>query len=446
MLKICFRKVHFWEKILSEETGMGKNLKNNPRDGGERENDSKTALLLRERKKIIFNLILVGAAAFAVVIGVLTMAWFATNTKVNGTNMSVSVQLPEGVQISIGRTSDVALNKSADYLVLVTDAEALASNGTLSSGSVHSPRTTEEGALNDWSESVNFDNYYSVGKLFPASSDSGQDILFTPDSLPDGKNLENDARFFLASGKTDGDLKHYLKELFSASSDRKSLMATAHPYGSDESKEDPFWSSYVPSASWYDTNDDGYYVDLPVWLRTNSTTAVSLKVEGYVTKRNGSLASENDTDHLYKAMRVALLDDQYNPIVGKDLERMCNIIPLRNATQFGSNGESILDSHNFTITRDDNSQYTNTDLFGIRKYQAKLNEHDGIWQPQNYVQYDAYDESEVVVVLPVASSGDAGEWGSPQKLIIRIWIDGDDEDCYNSTAGQDWSIHLRFFE
>ncbi|MBE5863963.1 MAG: hypothetical protein E7295_14145 [Lachnospiraceae bacterium] len=412
----------------------------------EEEKKDRAALLLQERKKIIYNLVLLGAASFVVLIAVLTMAWFVNNTKVNGTNMSVIVQMPQGVQISLGRTSDVALNNPTDYLMLVTEEEAAASEGTLLQGTVHSPRVTGNDSLNDWSETVNFGNYYNIGKLFPASSDSGQHILFTPDSLPNGKYLENGARFFLASGKTDGDLKHYMKESFLVSNDPNSLMATVHPYGNGESKSEPFWSTYIPSASWYDTNDDGYYVDIPVWLRTNSATSVNLKVEGYVTKRNGTLASEDDLNHLYKAMRVALLDAQYNPVVGNDLDRKCNILSLKNATQFGSSEASILDSNNFTVTRDDNSQYENTELYGIRKYQDKLDENGGIWQPENYVQYNAYNGNDTVVVLPVATSGITGDWGEAQKLIIRIWLDGDDEDCYNSTAGQNWNIHLRFFE
>ena len=73
---------------------MKDNLKNNPQDGGERRNDSKTAMLQLERKKIIYNLILLGSATIVVLIGVLTMAWFASNTAVKGTNMRVTVQGP----------------------------------------------------------------------------------------------------------------------------------------------------------------------------------------------------------------------------------------------------------------------------------------------------------------------------------------------------------------
>ncbi len=57
----------------------------------EEEKKDRKAILLEERKKAIYNLVLLFAAAFVVLIGVLTMAWFVNNTKVNGSNMSVTV-------------------------------------------------------------------------------------------------------------------------------------------------------------------------------------------------------------------------------------------------------------------------------------------------------------------------------------------------------------------
>ena len=60
------------------------------------EKNSREALLL-ERKKAIYNLILLSAASFVVLIGAITMAWFSDNEKVNGTNMNVSVKGPNYV-------------------------------------------------------------------------------------------------------------------------------------------------------------------------------------------------------------------------------------------------------------------------------------------------------------------------------------------------------------
>ena len=61
---------------------------------GNKENEEKKdrAALLLERKKIIFNLVLFMAAFFVMIIGALTMAWFAYNASVNGTSMSVTAR------------------------------------------------------------------------------------------------------------------------------------------------------------------------------------------------------------------------------------------------------------------------------------------------------------------------------------------------------------------
>ena len=97
---------------------MGKNEK-------DEEKKSREALLL-ERKKVIYNLVLLLAASFVVLIGVLTMAWFASNNTVNGTTMSVTVQ---GADFEI-RTSgsegiydSYILDVDSDYIRAVSTSE-----------------------------------------------------------------------------------------------------------------------------------------------------------------------------------------------------------------------------------------------------------------------------------------------------------------------------------
>ena len=48
--------------------------------------------LLLEKKKITYNLVLLLAASFTVLVGAVTMAWFVSNSKVNGEKMSVMMQ------------------------------------------------------------------------------------------------------------------------------------------------------------------------------------------------------------------------------------------------------------------------------------------------------------------------------------------------------------------
>ena len=53
------------------------------------EKKDRTALLLQERKKIIYNLVMVMTASFVVLIGMLTMAWFALNKDTSSGGMGV---------------------------------------------------------------------------------------------------------------------------------------------------------------------------------------------------------------------------------------------------------------------------------------------------------------------------------------------------------------------
>ena len=56
-------------------------------------------------------------------------------------------------------------------------------------------------------------------------------------------------------------------------------------------------------------------------------------------------------------------------------------------------------------------------------------------------------DANVVATLaaPAATDGVKSEqYGTPTKITVRIWLEGEDTDCWNDTAGQDWSINLKF--
>ncbi|MBQ1388125.1 MAG: hypothetical protein IIY78_00675 [Clostridia bacterium] len=48
------------------------------------------------------------------------------------------------------------------------------------------------------------------------------------------------------------------------------------------------------------------------------------------------------------------------------------------------------------------------------------------------------------VVATIPGSTTSGNYGAEKKLIIRVWLDGEDGECWNDNAGQDWAISLRF--
>ncbi|MCR5461071.1 MAG: hypothetical protein K6F51_14450 [Acetatifactor sp.] len=402
------------------------------------------AALLLERRKIAYNFVLLLTTFFVVLIGVLTLAWFVSNKKVKSTSMNVMVRVPEGIQISPGHLE-------GGYL-------------SVTNGAVNVPIVSA-----DWNdEGLEIDKYYRFGRLFPASSDTGVPIIFTPDSTDMGKALGETPRFYVADGRSDGALKHSLDSNVAAAGDEDSLMATAHVLSASDSETDEeqvtFWDGYAAGAFWFDTNDDGYYAEFPAWLRTNSPVSVSLCVEGYVTKWNGETdADEEDADgdgevsepdRLYKAVRIAVLRERegengtvLEPAVSTGNSPVSgSILPLKNAGSFeeGRLAVDVLDSR--LLTDRDADHFVAGELYGLRPASHEVVNDEKVQletEPvyQNYVSYGA----DIPIVILDGHNGN-GEFGPAEKLIFRVWLDGDDKDCWNATAGQDWCINLRFYE
>ena len=78
----------------------------------EEERKEHIGLLLRERKKAIYNLVLLLAASFVVLIGVLTMAWFARNRENGAGGMGVKIA---GKDFDLITLSDDKTNKYGIY-------------------------------------------------------------------------------------------------------------------------------------------------------------------------------------------------------------------------------------------------------------------------------------------------------------------------------------------
>lgn len=424
--------------------------------------------LLEERKKIISNLVLLLTAFFVVLLALGTMAWFKIDKEVKSDGLQISIVTPEGIQISLGETgvttdgvtTDLKLNNPDDLLLTEHDDSG---NGW----KVLEPRNNVAGEDYDWAERIYVGNYYSFGKLIPASSTSGEHIFFTPDAVKTGRELRENARFYLSSGdyavngsyvsdgKTDGALKRNLGKLAENEQDEDYLMTTAHAYTSSEEKQAIFWDGYRGRSAWYDTNDDGYFADVPFWLRSNCRVSVQLGVEGYITKKDGTIVSadyDDERNALYKAVRVAFFvwsdaENKYIP-AAKDKNGVArNVIPLQNALSFGETTQTIVDSKNYTITRDSLNARDDDALYAMQPADETEN---GLVQEQNYMIYQSYGKdagSEIAPAIAVlgAAVDSSVNWSEARKMLLRVWLDGDDEDCRNATAGQDWCINLRFF-
>lgn len=398
---------------------------------------------------------------------------------------------PEDIQISLGRLAKAATPATAE------DSESGVSLGA-STGVLYS--ATANAADNggaakpekswDWSNSADISAYYDIGRLMPASSYDGTEIYFTPDASGVGKTVKGNANYIKATNSLStvadsgtGTNKTYKATLHALTGERADAAAT----GKDA------WAkvNYVQAAKYNATNDDGYYVDIPIWLRTSSNEAVNLSVDGYVIP--GSVANETDGDtqtqlELYRAVRVAFLDgetvtDTTNGGVActegaAAVATANNILPLKDAwskdgttlvsaipaasdtatyktadlkasnTPFAVGNPSILDSKNLlrdVIGKTD----ADSKLYGVSALGDEATATDGSkYVPATYTEYTAITPTSAAsgwsTVATVAGSGTNAQYGAEKKLIIRVWLDGEDQECWNDNAGQDWAISLKF--
>lgn len=346
-------------------------------------------------------------ATSAAMLGTSTYAWFTMSREVEVNNIQMIATTPEDIQISLGALTDGELNLDSGTLAKTAKGTA---DSALTKVAVPAKDT-------DWSNTADIGKYYEFGRLIPASSTDGANIFFTPDADGVGKTVKGTAAYIKANGAND-----------SAS---VSYQATAHTYQSKSGStitEDWVASGsnplYTKNTGWNTTNDDGYYVDIPVWFRTSSKDTVALTVEGYVvagdTDANkvatSTTALDGVTEELRKAVRVAILNSDASASVS-------NIIDLKDAQTGGS---SIIDYYNRVDSTHNAVTAAGTGASTTTYGQATLATF-------------ATDTIEVT-----AAAADNNGYGAAKKYVIRVWLEGEDPDCWNATAGQDWKIALTF--
>jgi hypothetical protein len=344
-----------------------------------------------------------------------TYAWFTMSREVEVQNIQLVATTPEDIQISLG-----AIGSSAQGTSLAESTGYL----TVSSGAVADPVTNY-----DWSNIADISHYYSFGKLIPASSNTGASIFFTPDANGVGKTLKTGAKFYTAVAGTTKTAESDVGGTGSGT-----LNATSHVNVASDT-----WTAgttpdtdYTKSTAWNATKDDGYYIDIPVWFRTSSVNGAQLSVVAavYDNTTTPAYGTDNaataDSKELYKAVRVVVLN------ADGTVATTNNTIPVKDggadATSGTYTGNSILD------------WYNRTGQTGAISAVAS--------QGATTATYSAVtamtDGTAVIDLTAAAQKGTGTEYGTGKQYIIRVWLEGEDPDCYNETAGQDWSISLKF--
>ncbi|WP_294469537.1 hypothetical protein [uncultured Ruminococcus sp.] len=352
-------------------------------------------------------------------------------------NIQMTATTPENVQISLGQigTAPGTAATAASGKSLASSSGVLmetTANAGASDGKVHAPVNDW-----DWSNTADISAYYQLGKLIPASSTTGANIYFTPDADGVGKSVKANASYIKANGTAVNDAG--ATQSGTGADTTKTFKTTLHANTTESDGWSASGGAYAQSVSWNDTKDDGYYVDIPVWFRTSSTAGATLKVEAYVIPNDDSIRQNDAGEALYRAVRVAVLSPDSQVGTGGSVTAS-NLLPVHD----GWTGMTTTAYGNISTTPFTGSSVN--DWYGGAKTNNVAVKANGTlsgyrFDEAIYGSATEYDGSAAVVTLAAASGTG---YGDAVQAVIRVWLEGEDPDCWNDTAGQNWSINLKF--
>lgn len=224
--------------------------------------------------------------------------------------------------------------------------------------------------------------YQDFGKLIPVSSVDGFNMFYTEKATENGKKVSDVPNPFTKA-------------------------ETAVGWEFKEGGKSAETGAVVNAA---ENDGSGYYLDIPVWFRTTSTDAVTLGLE--VEIKN---SSDDDTKSvLYKAARVAILPET------KSAQKVFS----ETGAKYYKDGKAVATAGaTLAASYGDVSAATEATVTG-----GKVTNPDAATQ----------------VATVTASTGTG--YGGAVKYYIRVWLEGEDEACWNANAGQDFVINLNFHD
>lgn len=224
--------------------------------------------------------------------------------------------------------------------------------------------------------------YQDFGKLIPVSSVDGFNMFYTEKATENGKKVSDVPNPFTKA-------------------------ETAVGWEFKEGGKSAETGAVVNAA---ENDGSGYYLDIPVWFRTTSTDAVTLGLE--VEIKN---SSDDDTKSvLYKAARVAILPET----------KSAQEVFSETGAKYYKDGKAVATAGaTLAASYGDVSAATEATVTG-----GKVTNPDAATQ----------------VATVTASTGTG--YGGAVKYYIRVWLEGEDEACWNANAGQDFVINLKFHD
>lgn len=298
-------------------------------------------------------------ALSATMLSTSTYAWFTMNKEVQMTGLNMTATVGEGMEISLASV-DASDNITAPTTAHPDDTE------------------TEKG----WKSAVVVDEYYStIGKFKPASSTTGVTLFDAVNSSDAGRKA---SKFTDITSAENAKVKASIRD----------KIKTGTEITVDEA-------------------NSGYYVDIPVYLRTNKSGTDSediyYKMIISPLDKDGK-ASTVDTDTLYKAVRVAFMaPDGKSNLAGEQ------IFAVDNNYYESGKAVSAVDTKS-VVTVNQVATAATGKLEDITAADSGLD-------------------------IELANNGE--NYGH-LDFIVRVWLEGESESCYNEKSGQSWNIDLSF--
>lgn len=329
-----------------------------------------------------------------------TYAWFTMSREVELKNIQMTASAPSNVQISLG------LGQSTGALTAKDDSTAPGVE------LVAAPKNDDTSL--DWNNTVAFYDYYNVPAIKPSSSNTGGSIFAVPDA-----NITNVGKTVANGTAVNAD--EAIMTLADASNSANTAALTAQ----------------------------GHYIEFPVWFRTAATGDVTLKVEAVASVGANNIEGvrkpgADDTNKLYRAARVAVLNT--------------------------TNGTTWTSSSNVIVPKDGNTAQTLASKYyakndsnvplALKAAAAYTSTGETNRGGDAYGAVSAYNGTDAVVTVIGKGSNTAAQYagncstttaGTTDKVygaatcaMLRVWLEGEDVDCWNATAGQDFQINLKF--
>ncbi len=363
-----------------------------------------------------------------------TYAWFTMSREVEVKNISMTATTPEDTQVSLGNLTGATkgYTDNTGFLTPASDAQGAKAddNGVKAPSAGNNPTD-----MIDWSNAVDVSNYYALGRIIPASSVSGENIYFTPDANGVGQTIKAGAEFYTAATGKTAETEDYT----SATTNYKTRL---HAFASAEEKvATTGWqdATYTPAAGWNHTNDDGYYVDIPVWFRTSAKDGVKLSVDAYVVPKTAILTDDAAVNVLYKAMRVSIIPDATATSNETGVQKLLPVKDGFDATNKTTktdpwSGSSIVDFYGRNVTTGAVDGNATT-----KAVSSVLSNSPTYGAASNYTAGDC-----VVDLTADGNKGTGTGYGAAKKYYVRVWLEGEDPECWNANAGQDFTVNLKF--